>query len=91
MKSNGDKNKNLWLDEFLNKIEPYFRNIIIDPHNSDTWKIQLTTANNFTSSKEHIMHSRGGNIKFATYNDANEIVDELFESFRYRYQEHLET
>ena len=37
------------------------------------------------------MHSRGGNIKFATYNDANEIVDELFESFRYRYQEHLET
>ena len=26
------------------------------------------------------MHSRDDNIKFSTYNDANEIVDELFES-----------
>ena len=28
--SNGDKNRNLSLDEYLNKIEPYMRNIIID-------------------------------------------------------------
>ena len=36
--SNGDKNRNLSLDEYLNKIEPYLRNIIIDLPNSGTWK-----------------------------------------------------
>ena len=31
--SNGDKNRNLSLDEYLNKTEPYLRNIIIDLQN----------------------------------------------------------
>ena len=34
--SNGDKNKNLSFDEYLNKIETYLRNIIINLQNSDT-------------------------------------------------------
>ena len=33
------KNKNLSLDEYLNKIETYLRNIILTLQNSDTWKI----------------------------------------------------
>ena len=37
------------------------------------------------------MHSRRGNIKFTSYNDANEVVDELFESLCSRYQENAET
>ena len=37
-KSNDNKNRNLSLDECLNKIEPYLRNTIIDIQNSDTWK-----------------------------------------------------
>ena len=28
--SNGDKNRNLLLDEYLNKIKPYLRNVIIN-------------------------------------------------------------
>ena len=71
------------------------RNIIIDLQNSDTWKIQLTIAINFIYSKdaeeEHVMHSRSDNIKFTSYNDANEIVDKLFESLRSRYQGNLKT
>ena len=59
------------------------RNIIIDLQNSDTWKIQLTIAINFISSKdaeeERVIHSRSNNIKFISYNDANEVVDKLFE------------
>ena len=50
--SNDDKNRNLSLDEFLNEIEPYLRNIIIDLQNSDTSKIQLTIAISFISSKD---------------------------------------
>ena len=71
------------------------KNIIIDLQNSDTWKIQLKIAINFTSLKdaeeERIMHSRSDNIKFTSYNDANEVVDELFDSLRSRYHRNLET
>ena len=84
--SNGDKNRNLSPDEYLNKIKPQLQIIIIDLQNSDTWKIQITIAINFTYSKdveeEHVMHSRSDNIKLTSYNNANEVVDELFESLR---------
>ena len=71
------------------------RNIIINLQNSDAWKIQLTIAANFISSKdgeeEHLMHSSSGNIKFTPYSDANDVIDKLFKSLRSRYQENLET
>ena len=50
--SNGNKNRNVSLDKYLNKIKPYLRDIIIDLQNSDTWKIQLKIAINFISSKD---------------------------------------
>ena len=60
------------------------RNIITDLQNSDTWKTQLTIAINFTSLKDaeevHVMHSRSNNIQFTSYNDANEVVHEIFDS-----------
>ena len=68
--SNGDKNNNLSLDQYLNKIKPYLKEIIIDLKSSDTWKIQLTIAINFISSKdtegEHAMYPTSDNIKFTT-------------------------
>ena len=45
----------------LNEIRPCLRNLVNDLKQSDTWKIQLTIAINFISSKDnneqnHIMH-----------------------------------
>ena len=64
--------------------------MIIDLENSDEWKSKLTIVFNNISSKdaeeEHAIHSRSNNIKLISYNDANEFVDELFESLRSRYQ-----
>ena len=37
------------------------------------------------------MHSTSGNIKFTSYHDTNEVVDELFELLRSTYQGNLET
>ena len=37
------------------------------------------------------MHSRTDNKKFTSYNDANEVADELFDLLRLRYQANLET
>ena len=93
--TNGDKNKNLSLNEYLNKIKPYLRNIIINLQNSDSWEIQLTIAFNFIPSKdaeeERAMHSSRGNIKFTPYSDANDVIEKLFQSPCWRYQEKLET
>ena len=41
--------------------------------------------------EELVMHQRSSDIKFTFYNDANEVVDELLESLRSRYQRNLET
>ena len=69
--------------------------MILDLQNSFTWKIQLTIAINFISSKDveedHVMHSRSSNTKFASYNDTNEVVDKLFESLHSKYEENLKT
>ena len=60
------------------------RNIIINLQKSGTWKVQLAIAINFISSKdadeEQVMHLESNNIEFMTYGNANNIVDELFES-----------
>ena len=60
------------------------RDIIIIPQQLDTWEIQLAIAMNFVSSKyfdeEHVTHSKSNNIEFISYDNANEVVNELFES-----------
>ena len=91
--NNGGRNRNLLLDEYLNKIKPYLRNTITDLQNSDAWKIQLTIVIKFISSKdaeeERVMHSSTGNIKFTSYSNANEVIKEHFESLCAKYQENF--
>ena len=75
------------------------RDIIIDLQSSDTWKIQLTIAINFVSSKdsekERYRHSTHDNIKFTSYYDENAVYEryeliitvyELFELLSLKYQ-----
>ena len=87
--------KNLPVTECLNEIKPYLRDIRITLQKSDTWKVELTNTINFISSKyveeERVMHSKGSNIEFVFYDNANEVVDELFESLLLRYHIGLET
>ena len=86
----GDRNKNLSGKEYLDKIKPYLSDIIINLWKSDTWKIQLTIAINFISSENvdelHVMHSKSDNIELMPYDNANGVVNELFESLLSRYQ-----
>ena len=48
--SNGDKDKRLSIEEYLNMIRPYLSSIIDD--HKDEWKIQLTMEINFISIKD---------------------------------------
>ena len=66
--------------------------MIIDLQSSYTWKIQLTNAISSKDNQEgRLMYSTNNNIKFTTYNEVNEIVNEHFESPRSKYQNNLET
>ena len=60
--NNGDKNKNLLVILYFNKLEPYLNNFTNDLQKSGTSKVQLTNAIKFISSKdddeEQVMHSK---------------------------------
>ena len=59
------------------------------------WKIQLTIAINFISSKDNdevpAMHSRIENIEIMINAKANKVVEELFQSLLSGYQIGMET
>ena len=66
--SNCDRDKKLSVEEYLDKIRPYLKNIINDIKNPDSWKIQLTITINFISptddnDEERVKHSKPDNIE----------------------------
>ena len=67
------------------------RDIKNDLQESDTLEIQLTIVINFISTKDPEKDSKSDNILFRSYKDTNEVVEELFDSLRLRYQGILET
>ena len=91
--SGGDKS--LSLNEYLNKIKAHLMNIIKYIQRSEAWKIQITDAINFTPSKDtgeqHKICTTSDNVKFMSYNDVNDVVNELFDSLFPRYQDNLGT
>ena len=93
--SNGDRNKTLPVEEYLNKIRPYLKDIINNPKKSDTWKIQLAISNNFISSvdndEERVMHSKSDNIEIMINDETDEVIKVLFHSIKNRHQNNLES
>ena len=63
---------------------------------SDMLIDQLKIANNFISSidnndEEHLMHSKSDNIEIMINDEADEVIKELFDSLKNRYQNNLES
>ena len=84
-------------DRILRDIKNLFdlKDIINNLKNSDMWRIQLTIANNFICSidndEEHVMHSRSDNIEIMISDEADEVIKELIDSLKNRYQNNLES
>ena len=76
--TNGDRNKVLSIEEYFIKIRPYLKDIINDVKKSDTWKIQLTIAINFASSKDNnekrVMHSKSNEIEIMINDNEGEVA-----------------
>ena len=60
-------------------------NKIVEHKAQSEWKIQLTMAINFISSKDSdetcTMHTKSNNAEIMMGSEADEIIEELFESF----------
>ena len=92
-RSEGDKL--LTIEEYLNLIEPYLRELINNHKNKGEWKIQLTAQINFIYlrpgfDETRVMHTRSVNGEFMNGSDTDEIIKELFKSLLQRYQENLQ-
>ena len=75
-KSQGDKDKILTISEYLDMVRPYLVDMINDHKNQSEWKIQLSAAINFISSKSdsdetRIMHTKSNNIEIIIGSDTN--------------------
>ena len=96
-KSNGDKIREckiLSLKDYLNLIRPYLSHMINYHKTQGEWKIKLTMAINFFSSKDsketRIMYSPSNNIEITMGSETDEIIEDFFKSYLQRYQEGLE-
>ena len=87
--------KLLTIEEYLNLIEPYLRELINDHKNKGEWKMQLAARINFISlrpgsDETRVMHTRSVKEEFMNGSDTVEIIKELFRSLLQRYQENLQ-
>ena len=90
MLNKGDR-ETLSVEEYLNKVKPYSKDLIKDLKIFDTQKIQLTITINFISSKddndkEYEMHSKSDNIEIMMNDEADEIIEGHFELLKKRYK-----
>ena len=84
--SNGDINKNLSIEDYLDVIRPYLINMINNHKNE--WKIQLSMRAIFAPSKDlgedgRFMNINSNNIEITGGGITDEIIEELFESLLY--------
>ena len=83
--SNGDRNKTGAIEEDLFKIRLYVKGILNDLQKLDTWKIELTVAINFVSSKadyeKRVIQSTSNNIEVMINDNGDEVIEELFERY----------
>ena len=93
--NNSNRNKTLSVEEYLDKIRLYLKNIINNLKKSDTWKIQLTIAINFISFKDNndecVMHSKSDSIEIMINDKADVDIEKRFEWLLNRYHIGMKT
>ena len=93
--SRGDKDRNLPLEDYLNIIRPFLRDMINNHKTYGEWKIQLIMRINFISSLDtdelRVMYTKSNNAEIISGIETDDIINELFKSFLKKYQEGLET
>ena len=92
--SKGDKDNKLALYEYFDIIKPYLKDLIDDHKAKGEWKIQLSMRMIFVSftdaNETSEMHTKRDNITITSGIETEDAINELFDTFRKRYQEGLQ-
>ena len=90
--SRRDKDANLALYEYFNKIKPYLKDMTDDYKSKGEWKIQITMRIIFISFiDKNVMLTKSDNVEIMNGTDTSDAINKLISSFMKRYQEGLET
>ena len=93
--SRGDKDANLALYEYFDKIKPYLKGMIDDYKSIGEWKIQITMRIIFISfidkNETQVTHTKSDNVEIMNGTGTSDAINKLINSFIKRYQEGLET
>ena len=91
--SNSDKNSSI--NEYFVKTIISLQNLINNKKEQGEWKIQLTMKIIFASfndnDKKQIMYTKSDNVNIMRGYTTNDIINEIFDTFKERYQSGLET
>ena len=91
---NCDYNKILSVKEYLDMVRQYLGHIINNHKTQNEWKIQLSLAINFASSKDFketcTKYTNSDNIDIMIAYKTDQIIEELFNFLLQRYQKGLE-
>ena len=91
----GDKDSKLSIDQYFDIIRHYLKDLIDDHKSKGEWKIQLSMRIIFVSftdaNETREMHTKSDNITIMIGIETEDAINELFNTFRKRYQEGLET
>ena len=87
--SRGDNDDdNLSLEEYLDIIRPYLRDMINNHKAQGEWKIQLVMKIKFISSLDdefREMYTKSDNVEIMSGTETSDAINELFKSFFRRY------
>ena len=89
--SRGDKDTELALYEYFDKIKPHLKDMIDDYKSKGEWKIQITMRIIFISFIDRVMHTKSDNVEIMNGTDTSDAINKLINSFIKRYQEGLES
>ena len=83
--SRGDKDANLALYEYFDKIKPYLKDMIDDYKSKGEWKIQITMRIIFISfidkNETQVMHIKSDNVEIMNGTDTSDAINKLIDSF----------
>ena len=92
--SRGDKDANLTLYEYFDKIKPYLKDMIDDYKSKGERKIQITMRIIFISfinkNETQVVHTKSDNVEIMNVIDTSDAINKFISSFIKRYQEGLE-
>ena len=84
--SKSDRNKKISVEEYLNKVRLYLKDIMNNLKKSDARKIQLKIENNVIYSidndEERVMHCKSNNIEIMVSGEEDKVIKERFDSIK---------